>query len=667
MENSLTALQAVARTIRALSMDAVQKANSGHPGLPLGCAEIGAALFGSVLRIHPGKPGWVDRDRFVLSAGHGSMLLYSLLHLAGFGVSLDDIRNFRQLGSITPGHPEYGLTPGVETTTGPLGAGIGNAVGMAIAETMLAARFNTETERVIDHHTFFLAGDGCMMEGVSSEAASLAGHLRLGKLIGIYDSNGITIEGSTGIAFTEDVAARFRAYGWQVLEGNGHDIPAIVSLLGEAKTERNRPSLVILRTTIAYGAPTLAGSEKSHGAPLGKDEIAGARRKLGIPEGSDFYVDPSALAFFAERRKAWEREYDDWAKRFAAWRKGNPERAELWDQMFGRETESGGVDPARRDLPPVSFPAYKAGDAVPTRNASGDALKAAAAALPGLVGGSADLAPSNNTALPYGSFSPENRLGRTIHFGVREHAMGGVCNGIALHGGLRPFCATFLVFSDYMKPAVRLAALMKLPVIYLFTHDSVFVGEDGPTHQPIEHLFALRAIPGLRVFRPADAEETAAAWEYALERTDGPTALALSRQKLPVLAKADSGWRANFRRGAYVVSEPEGKPDLVIAATGSEVALALDTAKLIAGKKVRVVSITERSLFLAQNRAFREEILPPGVRRVVMEAGITMGWEALASSAAESGGRARFGSAAPVEQCAAHLGRDPKAIAARIG
>ncbi len=678
MENKLSALQAVARTVRALSMDAVQKANSGHPGLPLGSADIGAALFGQVLKINPAHPDWVDRDRFVLSAGHGSMFLYSLLHLSGFGISLDDIKNFRQIGSITPGHPEYGMTPGVETTTGPLGAGISNAVGMAIAETMLAARFNTPAHSVIDHYTYFLAGDGCMMEGISSEAVSLAGHLRLGKLIGIYDSNGISIEGSTGLTFTEDVAARFRGYGWQVLEGDGHDIDAVIALLGKARAEREKPSLLILRTTIAKGAPALAGSEKSHGAPLGKEEIAGARKNLGIPEDAEFYVDPAAAAFFRERRLEWESAYKRWETGFQSWKKENADLAAQWGALFaGPGADNHGVcgsgaagsdsGPAGGQVDTVKFPAYKPGDSAATRSAGGDALKAAAAAIPALVGGSADLAPSNNTALPYGSYSADNRLGRTLHFGVREHAMGGICNGIALHGGFRPFCATFLVFSDYMRPAVRLAALMKLPVIYVFTHDSIFVGEDGPTHQPIEHLAALRTIPNLAVFRPADAEETAAAWEFALRRTDGPTVLALSRQKLPVSAKADPDWKDNFRHGGYVVSEPDGKPDLVLAATGSEVALALETAKLLADRKVRVVSITERNLLLSQEKGFRERLLPADARRVVIEAGVSMGWEAVASSPADIVCIDRFGESGPGEKVAVHLGLDPAVIAARIG
>lgn len=646
-------LLSIAKSIRSLSMDAIQKANSGHPGLPLGCAEIGAVLFGKVLKICPSHTDWINRDRFVLSAGHGSMLLYSLLHLAGFGLPLEEIKNFRQLGSKTPGHPEYGLTPGVETTTGPLGAGFGNAVGMAIAERHLSSRFNTEKHRIIDHYTYVLAGDGCMMEGVASEAASLAGHLRLGKLIAIYDSNSITIEGSTDLAFTENVGERFSAYGWQVLKGDAHDTEAVAGLIAEAKRDKDRPSLVILKSVIAKGSPKFEGSEKAHGAPLGEDEIRAAKKNLGIPEDEHFWVDPAALRAFSEREKEWLKDYESWNVLYSVWRKDNPGLAEEWDKCFSPMPEN------------ISWPAYKPGEGTATRSAGGAALKAAAAACPGIIGGSADLAPSNNTDLPYGSFSYKNPSGRTLHFGVREHGMGAVVNGLALYGGLRTFCATFLVFSDYMRPAIRLAALMKLPVIYIFTHDSFFVGEDGPTHQPVEHLAALRVIPDLAVFRPADGEETNAAWKLILKQSRGPAVLALTRQKLPVMEKP-KGWEAGFSKGAYVVKESKGPAELVILATGSEVSLALETAELLKDKNIRVVSVPCRELFMAQPESYKTEIIPSGSKAAVIEAGVALGWEGLASGREYIISLDRFGESGPGEAVAKHLGFSAETAAAKL-
>ncbi|ADN01110.1 transketolase [Spirochaeta thermophila] len=649
------ALEKIALSVRSLSMDAVEAAKSGHPGLPLGAAEIGAVLFGEVLRLSPHDPAWINRDRFVLSAGHGSMWLYSLLHLAGFDLPLDEIKRFRQLGSKTPGHPEYGHTAGVETTTGPLGQGFANAVGMAIAQEMLAARFNTPEFPLIDHYVYALAGDGCLMEGVSAEAASLAGHLKLGRLIVFYDSNRITIEGETDLAFTEDVGARFSAYGWQVLEGDGYDMEGILSLVEKAKAERERPTLIILHTTIGKGAPNKAGSHEVHGAPLGPEEVKASKRRLGIPEDVQFYVAPEAYAYFEERRKAWRGEYDRWQRMFSEWARTYPEKKAEWDRFFGPV-----------DLSKVSFPSFERGSKVATRKASGEVLKALAAGVPNLVGGSADLAPSNNTALPgYGDFSVEDRTGRTLHYGVREHAMGAVANGIALYGGLRTFCATFLVFSDYMRPPIRLAALMGLPVTYVFTHDSIFVGEDGPTHQPVEHLASLRAIPNLLVLRPGDAEETVLAWRLAMESSSTPVVLALSRQGLPVYEKP-AAWEEDARRGAYVVKDCEGTPDVVVVATGSEVSLALAAAGEAEGRRVRVVSMLSRELFLSQDEAFRERIVPRDVRTVVVEAGVALGWEGFVARRDDLVTLDRFGLSGPGGQVAEALGLSKERVKQRI-
>lgn len=649
------ALEKIALSVRSLSMDAVEAAKSGHPGLPLGAAEIGAVLFGEVLRLSPHDPAWINRDRFVLSAGHGSMWLYSLLHLAGFDLPLDEIKRFRQLGSKTPGHPEYGHTAGVETTTGPLGQGFANAVGMAIAQEMLAARFNTPEFPLIDHCVYALAGDGCLMEGVSAEAASLAGHLKLGRLIVFYDSNRITIEGETDLAFTEDVAARFRAYGWQVLEGDGYDMEGILALVERAKADLDHPSLIILHTTIGKGAPNKAGSHEVHGAPLGPDEVKAAKRALGIPEDAQFYVAPEAYAYFEERRKLWREEYEKWQRMFSEWAKRYPEKKAEWDRFFGAP-----------DLSKVKFPSFERGTKVATRKASGETLKALAAAIPNLVGGSADLAPSNNTALPaYGDFSAHDRTGRTIHYGVREHAMGAVANGIALYGGLRTFCATFLVFSDYMRPPIRLAALMGLPVIYVFTHDSIFVGEDGPTHQPVEHLASLRAIPNLLVLRPGDAEETVLAWRLAMESRSTPVVLALSRQGLPVYEKP-TGWEEDARRGAYVVKESQGSPEVVVVATGSEVSLALKAAEEVEAKRVRVVSMLSRELFLSQDETFKERILPRGVRTIIVEAGVSLGWEGFVDQREDLITLERFGLSGPGDQVAEALGLSKDRVKERI-
>ncbi|MBP7094609.1 MAG: transketolase [Spirochaetia bacterium] len=649
------ALDKVASSVRLLAMDAIQTANSGHPGMPLGCAELGALLYGELLRHDPADPAWLDRDRFVLSAGHGSTFLYSLLHLSGYPLALDDLKRFRQVGSPCAGHPEYGMIPGIETTTGPLGQGLATAVGMAIAESMMAARFNTPTRKIIDHMTYVIAGDGCLMEGVSAEASSLAGHLGLGKLVVFWDSNSISIDGSTDLTFTEDVGGRYEAYGWRVLKGSMYDYEGIARMVAEAKAAGDRPTLIALESVIGKGAPTMAGSNKVHGSPLGDEEIAKAKTAMGVDPALKFHVFPEARTYFAERAKAFTAVRSAWKSEYEAWRNENPTLAAELDAFM-----------SGKPLAPYAAPAFATGDKVATRNASGKALAAVAASRPNLVGGSADLTGPNVTQLAGGVYSRANRSGRMIHYGVREHAMAAISNGVSLHGGLRAFCATFLVFSDYLKPALRLSALMRQPVVYVLTHDSIYIGEDGPTHQPVEHLAALRAVPNVRVLRPADAEETALAWELAMERIDGPTVLALSRQNLSVLSKADPDWRNTARCGAYVVRRAEGEPDLVVVATGSEVALALAAADKVAGKKVSVVSMLSRELFLSQPAPVRDAIVPPGARVVAVEAGASQGWERIATSHADVFAIDRFGESGPGDDVARHLGFTVDALAALL-
>jgi transketolase len=648
---NITALEKTALSIRALSMDAIQKAKSGHPGLPLGAAELGAVLYGELLRHDPSAPEWADRDRFILSAGHGSMFLYSILHLAGYGdVTLDGIRNFRQVGSPCAGHPEYGLIRGIEATSGPLGQGIAMAAGFAVAETMLAARFNTGKRTVVDHYTYVLAGDGCLQEGVSGEAASLAGHLKLGKLIAYYDSNKITIDGGTDLSFTEDTAKRYEAYGWQVLRGSMYDFEGIAALTAQARAETSRPSLIILTSIIGKGAPKKQNTADIHGAPLGAEELAAAKTALGIP--GDFYVAPEAAAYFAAKRVEWKKAREAWEAEFAAWSAENPDKRREWDRFH-----------AKKALP-ADLPVFQAGEKLATRTAGNKALTALAAANPFLVGGSADLKGPNAVGFdtPY---SPANRGGRYLYFGIREFAMAAISNGIQLHGGLRAFCATFMVFADYLRPALRLSALMKQPVVYVLTHDSIFVGEDGPTHQPVEHLASLRAIPNVRVLRPADAEETAAAWAMALEKWDGPTVLALSRQNLTVFAKDDPDWRETLKTGAYIAKKADGRPDVVVIATGSEVGLALEAAGQAAPKKVQVVSMVSRELFEAQPKPVQDAVIPPGVRVVTVEAGVKLGWERWAKPE-DILSIERFGESGPAAGVAEELGISAAALAAII-
>ena len=646
MEKDLHKL--AANTIRMLAVDGIQKANSGHPGMPMGTADCAFVLWNKFLKFNPEYPNWLNRDRFVLSAGHGSMLLYSLLHLFGYKVSMDDLKSFRQWDSRTAGHPEYGVLPGIETTTGPLGQGFANGVGIAIAAKMFAARFNTDEFDLFNHRIFAIAGDGDLMEGVSSEAASLAGHLGLGKLIVFYDSNSVTIEGSTGIAFTEDVLKRFEAYGWQTLSGDSYNFAQMAKLVEEAKNVKDRPTIIKLTSVIAKGSPHLAGNPKAHGAPLGEDEVRAVKKALGVSPDSRFYVADKALEYFKDKKIYWKNVYTSWVEEFNAWKSENKDLYEEWNTFFkGKKILEYGIE----------LPEFKQGDKIATRAASGKVLNEVAKAVPNLIGGSADLGPSNKSVMDgLGYFTKADPSGRNIHFGVREHAMGAITNGIILHGGFRSYCATFLVFSDYMKPAIRLASMMKIPVIYIFTHDSIFVGEDGPTHEPIEQLAALRSIPGLVTLRPGDAEETAEAWLMALERKDGPTALSLTRQGLTVYGKHDKEWKSNLRKGAYIVHEPDGKPEVVLIATGSEVTLALEAVSKLKTKRIRVVSMISLELFKKQEANFKNNIIPNDVRRVVVEAGTSFGWAGMIENENDVVSIDRFGESGPGQQVADDLG-----------
>jgi transketolase len=638
-------------TIRTLSMDAVQRANSGHPGTPMALAPVAYLLFTRFLKHDPGDPTWPDRDRFVLSCGHASMLLYSVLHLTGYDLPLAELERFRQWGSRTPGHPEAGEVPGAEMTTGPLGQGVATAVGMAIAEAHLAARFNTAEHAIVDHRTWVLCSDGDLMEGVSSEAASLAGHLRLGKLVWIWDDNRITIEGGTELAFTENVAARFAAYGWRVLEvGAVNDLDELSTTLEQAASDDGRPTLVRVRTHIAWGAPTKQDTADAHGAPLGEDEVRGAKKAYGWPEGAQFLVPEEVAARcreVADRGAAARRR---WREIRDAWAAADSQTAHEWNRRLAGKLPPGWED---------SLPVFDEGTKLATRAASGKVLNAIAPVVHELVGGSADLAPSNKTLISGGgdllAASPGNR---NLRFGIREHAMAAVLNGLALHGSLRPFGGTFLVFSDYMRPAIRLAALMRQPVIYVFTHDSVWVGEDGPTHQPVEHLMALRVIPGLVVLRPADANETAAAWRVALERTAGPTALCLSRQGLPVLAGSRERGAEGVRRGAYVVSDGGTEPQVVLVATGGEVALAVEAQRELAARGVAgsVVSMPSWELFGEQPDDYQRRVVPPELPKVSIEAGVTFGWREIVGDGGAVIGIDRFGASAPGAEVARRLG-----------
>jgi len=639
--------QLCVNAIRVLAMDAVQQANSGHPGMPMGMADAAFVLWTRHLKHNPKNPAWPDRDRFILSAGHGSMLLYALLHLSGV-LTLEDIKAFRQWGSRTPGHPEYGHTPGVEVTTGPLGQGFAAGVGMALAERWLAEHFNRPGHIIVDHFTYAIVSDGDLMEGVSYEAASLAGHLGLGRLIYLYDDNDISIDGPTDLAFSEDVRRRFEACGWQVLEVDGHDRAAVDQALAEARAEVDRPTLIICHTHIAYGSPGKQDSAAAHGAPLGVEEVRRTKQALGWPEEPPFYVPPEVYDYFAELGRRWAALEAEWWQTFGRWRSEYPDLAAQWDlAMSGRLPEGW-----EEWLPKAT------GKSIPTREASGRVLNALASHIPWLVGGSADLSESTRTYLE--GFEPIRRGGlggRNIHYGVREHAMGGILNGLALHGGIIPYGGTFLVFSDYMRPAIRLAALMRLPVVYVFSHDSIFLGEDGPTHQPVEHLASLRAIPNLTVVRPADEAEVVEAWRVILGRRDGPVALILTRQKVPACTGEAA---AGLRHGAYILREASRlPPDVILIASGSEVALALGAAEVLEARGVaaRVVSMPSWELFEAQPEYYRRRVLPPEVRaRVVVEAAGLQGWERYVGPVGRGLGLRGFGASAPHQVLAEKFG-----------
>jgi transketolase len=631
-------------TIRFLSADAVQKANSGHPGLPMGAAAMGYTIWTRHLRHNPRNPHWPGRDRFVLSGGHGSMLLYSLLHLTGYDLSLEQIKNFRQWDSITPGHPEYGLTPGVETTTGPLGQGFATGVGMAIAATHLAANFNLPGFELIRSYIYGIVTDGDLMEGISSEAASLAGHLSLGRLIYLYDDNHISIDGSTDLAFTEDRAARFAAYNWHVQKvEDGNDVEAIDEAIKAAKADP-RPSLILCRTTIGFGAPHKQGTAKAHGEPLGEEELKLAKENLGWPVEPKFHIPEDVLAFYREAVEHGRKAEAEWKDKFSAYQRLHPAQgAELKRRLEGQFPQ--GWD---TDLP--SFPTDQKGLA--SRAVSGKTINALAPKLPELIGGSADLEPSNKTWIADSpAFTKNSPEGRNFHFGVREHAMGAILNGMALYGGIIPYGGTFLIFSDYMKPAIRIAALSHIPAIYVFTHDSIGLGEDGPTHQPIEQLAALRATPHLTVIRPADANETVEAWKIAITHRSGPTALVLTRQALPTLDRSLADAASELAKGAYVLSDfGEGEPDLILMASGSEVSLIYDAAAKLAvnGVNVRAVSFPSWELFEAQDEAYREAVLPKHIRkRLAVEAGAGLGWERYVGFEGAILSMERFGASAP--------------------
>ena len=648
-------------TVKTLAMDAVQKARSGHPGTPMALAPVGYALWTRHLRHNPRDPGWVDRDRFVLSAGHASMLIYSLLYLTGYDLTLDDIRRFRQWGSKTPGHPEYGHTPGVETTTGPLGQGVANSVGMALAERWLADRYNRPGHDVVGHRTYALCSDGDLMEGISHEAAEIAGHQGLGNLIWIFDDNRITIEGATDLATATDQCQRFQGYGWHTLMvDDGTDLEAIDAALLAAGAETERPSLIALRTTIAEGSPNMAGTAATHGAPLGTDEIEATKRNIGYPSLEPFHVEPAALEHWRRAAAGRAAHQDAWTRRFEAYRAEFPELASEFEAVMAGELPEGWDD---------ALPDLSSAPATATRNHSGKVLQGAASALPTMLGGSADLGGSNKTDIVgSGDLLRDNPGGRIVHFGVREHAMGAIMNGMALHGGMHPFGGTFLIFSDYMRPSIRLAALMGLPVTYVFTHDSIGLGEDGPTHQPIEQLAALRAIPGLLDLRPADGPETAEAWRAALAYREGPSFLALTRQTVPVIDRRPGKPPARrLHRGAYVLRDAPGGTtlDAVVVASGSEVGIALEARERLASEGVgaRVVSMPSWRLFAAQPSGYREQILPRHVLKVSVEAGSTMGWERWVGIGGTSVGIDRFGASAPFQEIYRRYGITAEAVA----
>ena len=648
----------VINTIRFLSVDQIERAKSGHPGMPLGASHIAYLIFDRFLKFNPKNPKWIDRDRFVLSAGHASAMLYATLFVNGYDITLDDLKRFRQLDSITPGHPESELTPGVETTTGPLGQGLGNSVGMALAEKYLSSYFNKGGFNIIDHYTYVLASDGDLMEGVSSEVGALAGHLKLHKLIVIWDNNRVSIDGPTSLAWSENVLERFEAFGWHVQNvEDGYSLEEVEKAIRRAREEKSRPSFIAVRTHLGYGSP-LQDNCKVHGAPLGKEAAVETKKRFGWPL-EEFYVPEEVWEYRRRRIEEGERREAEWRKLFEKYRERYPELAELLVKAFRREWG----DEYKKHLPSFSEP-------VATRKASGKVLNAIAKHLPLMIGGSADLTESTNTYLQgFGDFQADNPLGRNIHYGVREHAMGTMMNGMAYHGGILPYGGTFLVFSDYMRPAIRMAAMARLQVIYVFTHDSLWIGQDGPTHQPVEQLSSLRLIPNLWVIRPCDANEVAVAWEMAIEHKDGPTAIILTRQSLPVLDRSVYPPAESIKRGAYVLADSAGDPDVLIVASGSEVHLALEARKLLEerGLKVRVVNLASFEVFELQDREYRESVIPNAVeRRVAIEAGAGLCWHKYVGDKGLVISIERFGKSAPYKDLMKDFGFTGEAIAEKI-
>lgn len=659
MQTDITKL--AANTIRILAAEGVQKANSGHPGMPMGMADVAAILYSEFLSHNPDEPKWANRDRFVLSAGHGSMLLYSLLHVSGYAVSMEDLKSFRQWGSRTPGHPEYSHLPGVETTTGPLGQGLANGVGMAIAAKMTAARFNDDKYQLLgNHYVYGIVSDGDLMEGISHEAASIAGNLKLGNIIYFYDDNSITIEGKTELTFTDDTLKRFEAYGWQTLETSAYDHDGIRKAIKAAQNEKEKPTLIITKSHIGFGSPHKVDTSEVHGSPLGKDELIETKKNLGFPVDKEFYIPEEVKELFESRKKSLISEFNDWKKEFELWSKENPDKAELYEKYMNGWLPENLFDE-------LLNAAGKEANA--TRTLSSKVIQKIAELVPNFVGGSADLAPSTNTYMKaFSAIAPGKFEGRNFHFGIREHAMGSIVNGIILYGGFKAFGSTFLVFSDYMRPSIRLASLMKLPAIYVFTHDSIFVGEDGPTHQPIEHIAVLRAIPNVTVLRPADSLETAAAWTYALQHKDGPIALILTRQKIGFIEHNADFDPKKSMKGGYIVSREKGKTlDLIIAASGSEVPVAIAAQKILEEKySVRVVSILSKEIFEKQSEEYKNSVVPLNVPVAVVEAASMTGWGDLFRSKFLPIGMNGFGASAPYETLAEKFGFTGAQVADKI-